>query len=431
MATKLNDDSTIIAIAAVALAALALLITAMKLLHTSIAKVMRDTVSSRSGQSYLGGTRALFGKKGVKGDRHVLIHTRRATARCHTGSTLSLHMYSLVEEVDDLYMNSYKNKGAHFRGLSTVSCGGIHIQPWIDPSGRVGALSNGHGCTPATLNFSRFVPRPNITTPGKIHVEGFDGVGDGDATPMASPIKRYDGGSSPKKTKRQEEEDTTESDELLAEKLDKPADRGSPKRGSVGSPRSRSPRRQVRTDNDYSDRDEDASDNNDDARARNRSVAASPRSRNRRGRGGGKGEEGNDDDEADAARAAPRSDRDNSYSGGDPEGKRWKTPVSGRSAPRGSRPHKSPRESTSRSRETSPKASRKDYDYDDEGGDGGGDNGASPRNRKGGRKGDWENQVARSKPVQSQPRRRKPNADTPTRGRRRGTRDDDDDDDEG
>lgn len=67
--TKLNDDSTIIAIAAVALAALALLITAMKLLHTSIAKVMRDTVSSRSGQSYLGGTRALFGKKGIKGDK--------------------------------------------------------------------------------------------------------------------------------------------------------------------------------------------------------------------------------------------------------------------------------------------------------------------------------------------------------------------------
>lgn len=66
--TKLNDDSTIVAIAAVALAALALLITAMKLLHTSIAKVMRDTVSSRSGQSYLGGTRALFGKKGTKGD---------------------------------------------------------------------------------------------------------------------------------------------------------------------------------------------------------------------------------------------------------------------------------------------------------------------------------------------------------------------------
>lgn len=262
-------------------------------------------------------------------------------------------------------------------------------------------------------------------------MESFDGVGDGDATPMASPIKRYDGDSSPKKTKRQEEEDTTESDELLAEKLDKPADRGSPKRVSVGSPRSRSPRRQVRTDNDYSDREEDASDNNDDARARNRSVAASPRSRNRRGRGGGKGEEGNDDDEADAARAAPRSDRDNSYSGGDPEGKRWKTPVSGRSAPRGSRTHKSPRESTSRSRETSPKASRKDYDYDDEGGDGGGDNGASPRNRKGGRKGDWENQVARSNAVQSQPRRRKPNADTPTRGRRRGTRDDEDDDDEG
>lgn len=66
--TKLNDDSTIIAIAAVALAALALLITAMKLLHTSIAKVMRDTVSSRSGQSYLGGTKALFGKRATKGE---------------------------------------------------------------------------------------------------------------------------------------------------------------------------------------------------------------------------------------------------------------------------------------------------------------------------------------------------------------------------
>lgn len=66
--TKLNDDSTIIAIAAVALAALALLITAMKFLHTSIAKVMRDTVSSRSGKSYLSSTRALQGKKGTKGD---------------------------------------------------------------------------------------------------------------------------------------------------------------------------------------------------------------------------------------------------------------------------------------------------------------------------------------------------------------------------
>lgn len=267
------------------------------------------------------------------------------------------------------------------------------------------------------------------TKPGKVHVESFDGVGDGDATPMASPIKRYDGDSSPKKAKHREEEDSAESDVLL----DKPpADRGSPKRSSVGSPRSRSPRRQVRPDNDYSDREENASDNDDDGRAKNRSVVASPRSRNRRGRSG-KGEEGddNDDDDEDAARAAPRSDRDNSISGSEPEGKRWKT--SGRSAPSGgTRTHKSPRESSpTRSRETSPKASRKGYDYDDEGEDGEGDNGASPRNRKGGRKGDWESQVARSNAVKSQPRRRKPTADSSSaRSRRRGNRDDEEDDED-
>lgn len=72
--TKLNDDSTIIVIAAVAMGALALLIAGMKLLHTSIAKVMRETVSSRGGQFYLGGTRnlTLFGNAGAKGENPPL-----------------------------------------------------------------------------------------------------------------------------------------------------------------------------------------------------------------------------------------------------------------------------------------------------------------------------------------------------------------------
>ncbi|CAN0009539.1 unnamed protein product, partial [Scytosiphon promiscuus] len=61
--SQLNDDSTIIAIATVAFGALSLLITGMVLLHKSIAKVMRDTVSSRRGQSYVSGTRALLGGK--------------------------------------------------------------------------------------------------------------------------------------------------------------------------------------------------------------------------------------------------------------------------------------------------------------------------------------------------------------------------------
>lgn len=310
-----------------------------------------------------------------------------------------------------------------------------------------------------------------MANPGKIHVESFDGVGD-DSTPVASPIKRYDGGSSPTKARRREEDDSAESDDFLAENRDKAANRASPKRSSVASPKrssvaspgSKSTRRQtVRSENDDIGREEDA----DEGRGGNRSSAASPRSRNRRGRGG-KGAEGNGNgDESDATRAPPRSDRDNSISVGESEGKPWQTSASGRSAPSGgTRTHKSPREAVARGRETggrkdydhddeggdgdsdngasprdrktnrlarsresSPKVGRKGYDYDDGGDDGDGDNGASPRDRKTNRRDDWESQVARSSTMQGQPRRRKMNAneDKPGRSRRRGDPGDDDD----
>lgn len=275
-------------------------------------------------------------------------------------------------------------------------------------------------------------PRPdflvqNMTKTGKVHVENFDDVGD-DSTPIASPIKLYGGGSSPYKAKREEEEEPAEFSVLLDEQRDKPANRGSPKRASVGSSRSRSPRRQIaRPDNDDSDREGDA--RNKDGRARNRSAAASPHSRNSRGRGG-KGKEDNGD-ESDAARAAPRSDLDNSISGYEPEGTRWQTSAPGRSSPTGgTRTHKSPAASPRPRREKSSKAARNDDEEDDEGEDGERDNGASPRDHKAGRRGDWEQQKARSNAVQSQPRRRKPNGDNQPRSRRRGNRDGDEDDDE-
>lgn len=271
-------------------------------------------------------------------------------------------------------------------------------------------------------------------------MENFDGVGDDPATPMASPVKRYDGSSSPYRAKTQEqEEDSARPGVSLAEHRDKPTNRGSPKKAPVGS-RSRSPRRQAtRSDKGDSDREEDASDR--EGRARTRSAASSPRSRNRRGRGG-KGDEDNGD-ESDAARA-PRSDRDNSISGGDTEGSRWQSSVSVRSPlAGGTRAHKSPLASPSsrleaiRGREASPKASRNGYDYDyDDDGDGDGedreeDNGVSPRNRKAGRKGDWEQQASRSNAMQSQPRRRRPDGHNQSRSRRRGKRDDDEEEDEG
>lgn len=441
MKKKLNDDSTIIAIVAVALAALALLITAMKLLHTSIAKVMRDTVSSRSGQSYLGGTKALFGKKRAKGETYFQVVNSHDVV-----VAIALH-FSHRQSLDA------STKEDHPRNTSTAMWGTIHFKPSLSTLLDVLAHCHTditHMRTRPPPFFSSW-PAPTTTKPGKIHVENFDGVGD-DSTPLASPIKRYDRDSSPKKARRQEQDDSTESDGFLAESHDKPANgnRASPKRGSVGSPsRSRSPRRQItRPDQDEDDsyREERASDTNNDGRAKNRSVAASPRSRNRRGRGGGGkgGEENGDESHADAARVAPRSDRDNSLSssgsGGELDGKRWQTSVSGRSPPTGgTRTHKSVRE-PGRSRETSPKAARKekekDNDYEDEGEDGEGDNGASPRHRKAGRRGDWESQVARSSAMQSQPRRRKPNADKDKdrhkQGRSRGRRRDrDDDEDEG
>ncbi len=77
MKSKLNEDSTIILIVSAAVTLLALLIAGMKFLHTSIAKVMRDTVSSRGGQFYLGGGRALIGgKKTPKGENNRCISFR-------------------------------------------------------------------------------------------------------------------------------------------------------------------------------------------------------------------------------------------------------------------------------------------------------------------------------------------------------------------
>ncbi|CAM9547065.1 unnamed protein product [Ectocarpus sp. 13 AM-2016] len=70
--SQLNEDSTIIAIAAAAVTALALLIAGMTLLHKSIANIMRETVTSRN-KLYASGTRALFGDKRSKANGTVHI----------------------------------------------------------------------------------------------------------------------------------------------------------------------------------------------------------------------------------------------------------------------------------------------------------------------------------------------------------------------
>lgn len=73
MNAKLNDDSTIIAIASVAVGLLTLLIVGMTFLHKSIAKVMRETVSSRGERFHFGRTKnlTLVGDKG-KGENQSL-----------------------------------------------------------------------------------------------------------------------------------------------------------------------------------------------------------------------------------------------------------------------------------------------------------------------------------------------------------------------
>ncbi|CAM9298677.1 unnamed protein product [Hapterophycus canaliculatus] len=323
--SQLNDDSTIIAIATVALGALGLLITGMKLLHKSIAKVMRETVSSRRGQSYISGTRALLDTKSISG----------------------------------------KNQ-------------------WED-----------------------------------------------EATPMASPANRFDGGGSSTyksaaQNMREDDEGLADS-ELLSGSSEKPPNRGTPKRASVGSPSSKSPRRSASKlgKDDGSDGDRDTTmDENSGRDGGFRLAAASPRKRNKRRGGGGarpKEEKDEADSDLDGRRAAPRSDLDNSSSGGgggmNGDEKPWQTSSSARSSPTGgTRTHKSTMESMisrrepGRSRGPSPKAIRSDNDDGDNAVDEDG-RGPVPRERRAGRNGGWEKEVARSNTVQSMPRRRKPRRD--------------------
>lgn len=81
-----------------AVTALALLIAGMKFLHKSIAKVMRETVSSRGGQSYLGGTRALFaGKKAAKGEKDRCFRCVILLTPCSTWALWEGRSRSLME----------------------------------------------------------------------------------------------------------------------------------------------------------------------------------------------------------------------------------------------------------------------------------------------------------------------------------------------
>lgn len=205
---------------------------------------------------------------------------------------------------------------------------------------------------------------------------------------MVSPVKRFDEG---KPFEGEEEEDSFETS------------RGRPsKRGSVGSPRSKSPPRSTaRSDKEGSDRDEDAG-----VMGGGRSAAASPSSRYRRGGGGSKAEEKMSGDQ-DRSRAAPRFDRDEAENPDSGDMRLTGSAGTRVSISSGARTHKSPpaspspsRQEHSRSRKPSAAAPRNGGNSGDE------EIGGETNDRKNRRKGDWEQQVSRSNVMQASPRRR-------------------------
>lgn len=245
---------------------------------------------------------------------------------------------------------------------------------------------------------------------------------------MPSPATRYERGRSPSykaapQSAEEDGDDFVESD-MLASSREKPPNRWSPKRASVGSPSSKSPRRSTSRvgNDDGSDGERDATTGGGDGESR--SAAASPRTRTKRRGGGGariKEETDEADGDPDNWRAAPRSDLDNTGIGVNGEERPWQTSSSARSSPTGgTRSHKSAaaaagsvtsRRESSRGRMPPPKAVREEKDDGDVAAEEEGRGGALPRDRKAGRNGGWEKEVVRSNAVQSMPRRRKPRGD--------------------
>lgn len=206
---------------------------------------------------------------------------------------------------------------------------------------------------------------------------------------MVPSVKRSDENKPPLKEK--EEVDSFEESPGLSPKV------------PVGSPRSRTTRRStsVNVDKEESDRKGNAGDNGG-----GRSAASSAPSRNKRG-GGGSNTEEKSDREDDGWRAAPRFDRDDTRNSDSGEN-RWTESTGVRvSISGGTRAHKSPsaspnsRKESVRSRSQPPKQTRNGDNS------GEGDGGGNTHDRKGGRIGDWEQQLARSKAMQGTPRRRK------------------------